>query len=220
MFFIMVTQGQTKSKLQRRKEASEAMSVRLKKIGYKRRSERMSNCMSRVEYAICDVCGKVHITQTYLCRDRLCSICAAGLARKRWWSMMAAAEAANNWDGNKIAMLTLTIKNCKPSELQSTLKSMAYAFRLLTNRKFWKSNVLGYARQLEITYNSEANTMHPHYHIMLVLAPEADKLGVLGKNFAIEWKEVLQLNYNPIISEKILPLHPMITLHSEDITPK
>ena len=154
MFFIMVTQGQTKSKLQRRKEASEAMSVRLKKIGYKRRSERMSNCMSRVEYAICDVCGKVHITQTYLCRDRLCSICAAGLARKRWWSMMAAAEAANNWDGNKIAMLTLTIKNCKPSELQSTLKSMAYAFRLLTNRKFWKSNVLGYARQLEITYNS------------------------------------------------------------------
>jgi len=196
----MISQDSRKSNttLHARKKASKAMSNRLEMVGFQRRSERMSQCMERVQYAICANCGRVHITQAYLCRDRFCAICAAGLARKRWWLMMAAAEAADFWRGSRIAMLTLTIKNCSPMQLRQTLNGMALAFKRLQQRKFWKENIMGYARHTEITYNAEANTMHPHYHIMLVLAPNANKLGVIGSTIATDWRDALRVEYLPI----------------------
>jgi len=198
MSIITQTQININLGLRERKAASEVMSKRMLSAGFERRSERMANCMQRVEYAVCAECGRVKITQTYLCRDRFCAVCAAGLARKRWWSMMLAAEHAGYWKGSLIAMLTLTVRNCAPTDLKQTLQAMTRAFKRLQQRKFWKENIMGYARHLEITYNAETNTMHPHYHILLVLAPDANKLGVIGSTVATDWKDALRVDYAPI----------------------
>ena len=52
-------------------------------------------------------------------------------------------------------------------DLENEIKSYAAAFnRFVLLKEFQKIN-LGYIRKLEITYNSEKNTYHPHYHLIL-----------------------------------------------------
>lgn len=194
----MVSQGTKKGNtLRERKRASLAMAERLYDIGYRRRAERMKNCFSRVDYAISPAGEDIRITQTYLCRDRLCSICAAGLARKRWWQMLKAAEVSNNWDGKPVAMLTLTVRNCSAFELAGTLRAMSRAFKRLFQRAVWVDAVAGWARQTEVTYNPRTG-LHPHIHLLLILHKRPRSLDRLGSSLAAEWKDAMRLNYNPV----------------------
>lgn len=182
-----------------RKNAAVKMAARLIETGYVKRGERMKQCMDRIAFAVCSSCGKTRITQTYLCRDRLCPVCAAGRARKHWWEMIRAAEVSNNFGGNRIAHLGLTIRNCKPKDLEHTLLRMSTAFKRCQQRKYWKENILGYARRLEITYNADKRTMHPHYHVLLVISATAsDNLQMIGSRIAREWQTALQVSYLPI----------------------
>jgi len=54
---------------------------------------------------------------------------------------------------------------------------MTKAFHKLTRRKSFEGAIKGYFRSLEIIYNHGENTYHPHFHLILAVAPSYFKDG-------------------------------------------
>ena len=72
--------------------------------------------------------------------------------------------------------LTLALKNCKINELQDTIELMLKSFKKFVNRDIFKQKgkgakgtIKGWFRNLEITFNQEDKTFHPHFHIILAV---------------------------------------------------
>ena len=93
----------------------------------------------------------------------------------------------------KFTLLTLTIQNCDIADTGPTLKRMTKAFQRLRDSKFWKDRVNGYFRSLEITFNEKANSVHPHFHILLHMADGY----FTGKNYTKQdrWLEAWRKAY-------------------------
>lgn len=91
--------------------------------------------------------------------------------------------------------LTLTVKNCRITSLNDTVKHMSAAWNRLLQRKIWKRSIYGFARSVEVTYNFRARTFHPHFHIIVALE-NGNTISELDMRRA--WKEVLRIDYNPI----------------------
>lgn len=98
--------------------------------------------------------------------------------------------------------LTLTVKNCYSEDLKDTLDLMTKSFNKLSERKAFKKAIKGYFRSLEITYNKEDNTYHPHFHLILAVNKSyfTDKDYYLSQeNWTRLWKESLQVDYKPVV---------------------
>lgn len=157
---------------------------------------RMKSCSDTLVYEYCPECGKYHTVIANLCRDRLCPVCAWKLSTKRYYEMRSVLDCL---DGYVYLFLTLTIRNVPSRALAPTLGEMSAAWNRLASRKTWKDIVYGWARSLEITYNKEANTFHPHYHVILAIPVSYDFTcsGLLSQ-IARGWRETMRLDYEPI----------------------
>ena len=74
------------------------------------------------------------------------------------------------------AFLTLTVRNVRAGDLRATLRQMSEDWNRFINRPKTKQLVAGWAKALEITYNTERHTFHPHYHVILL--QDTDALGL------------------------------------------
>lgn len=168
--------------------------------GYIRRAFSMQNCGSQMAIQYCEHCGLHRIRSTNLCRDRLCPVCRWRLAIKRYAEMVQVCNIAKTeYPTTRYFFLTLTIRNCAPDDLGGTLSAMAAAWNRLLQRKVMRNAVQGWARSVEVTYNTRAGSMHPHYHILLQVPQYYDAIAINADRFAHEWQTALRLNYQPII---------------------
>ena len=111
----------------------------------------------------CLHCGKVHRIWKR-CENRVrCPDCRKQWSRdsqKRFKPVLEAMQAS----GQYVRFMTLTVKN--GSDLAERVKHLERSFRKFKQRKFWKGNVDGAIRVLEITRSADG--WHPHYHIVFV----------------------------------------------------
>ncbi|KAA0068231.1 replication protein, partial (plasmid) [Rhodanobacter sp. T12-5] len=96
--------------------------------------------------------------------------------------------------------LTLTVRNIEGEALKPTISDMMKGWNRLFGYKRVKTATLGYFRALEITKNHEADTYHPHFHVLLPV-----KRNYFGKNYIKQaewtslWKRAMKLDYTPIV---------------------
>lgn len=111
------------------------------------------------------------IKSANFCRDRLCPMCAYRRSQKMFSQNMAVYQKIKDYHPNyRQLFLTLTVPNVKLWQLKETLRRMSASWnRLRNHRRFKDEPIVGYCKKLEITYNKETNTYHPHYHVMLTL---------------------------------------------------
>ena len=98
--------------------------------------------------------------------------------------------------------LTLTVKNSSGEDLKDTLDLMMKSFSKLSRRKVFKKAIKGYFRSLEITYNKEDDTYHPHFHLILAVNKNYftdDKTYLSQAKWTTLWKESLQVDYTPVV---------------------
>lgn len=179
------------------KSKSRKMAGRLYAAGIKDRAARMWQCG---DYLVVkpDSTGEVTASSPVLCRDRLCPICSWLLSRRRFAEMMAvfntlAPEIIEN--GYKSTMLTLTIRNMPLHDLRRSIDAMSEAWHNLIRREAFKG-VIGWARSLEITYNKQADTYHPHLHIILIWR-SYDDTPVMASYIRGAWQKAARLDYEP-----------------------
>jgi hypothetical protein len=131
--------------------------------------EELESLESPVPYSRARHCCEVveqrdgKLTSNY-CRCRWCLTCnriRAGVRINRYLPVF------EDWDRNGgVNFVTLTVPNCEGSELGDTLDEMLHKLKLC-RRQIRRTRGLEYkgVRSIEVTYNSNNGTYHPHFHI-------------------------------------------------------
>jgi len=162
------------------------------------RYERMSNCGRTVQYNV-DNEGKYHYVGAWLCRDRLCPICAWRLSVKRTGEMIKVLDRLYTEYPNTHAIhVVLTVRNCAETELKSTIRQITQGFTRLKKRVLWNDYIMGYARSVEITYNKDEQTYHPHIHVVAIVPNRYTRQISIG-DWVDMWRDCARVDYNPIV---------------------
>lgn len=148
---------------------------------------------------------KLKLEKAHFCRVRLCPVCA--------WRKSLALKARfyANWDdgfkeaceGYAYIHLVLTVMNPPMDQLRETIKTMNGAFKKLLKRKEVIPVCKGYIKSIEITRGKDGNP-HPHIHatIAVNLSYFSDRTYISQKLWVQLWREVLGVDYDPIVSVK------------------
>jgi plasmid rolling circle replication initiator protein Rep len=102
-----------------------------------------------------------------------------------------------DYKGYRWVFLTLTVRNCKITELKETLVWMNKAFKRLTELKAWPA--VGWIKSVEVT-RGQHGSAHPHFHCLLMVKP-----GYFGKYYIKQaewvemWRRSLRIDYDPVL---------------------
>ena len=154
------------------KRLAVAVGERLIKAGLEKRGQNIKMCGNQIVFRECRDCGHMVIERAMLCRDRLCPVCNWRLALKRYSTMQQIMDVVLQRipEGIDMALMTLTVRNCAPEEISEHLSKMQRAWNRMLAQRYIRPHVMGWARSIEVTYNEQTHTLHPHYHIIM-LAP-------------------------------------------------
>lgn len=190
------------------------VAAKLARIGQPGRAYRMEHCAEMLVYQWCKNCGRKHIITAQLCRDRFCPVCGWRLSLKRFATMVDIVQGLRREHPDATwQFVTLTCENCPVNELRSTMSEMLGAWDKIMRRRTTIAKVIGWARSLEITFNAEKRTLHPHFHVLLLW-----KEGLRPDNFLESaWMETVRLRTAPAAqhSDVIEPLRAA-TEHGPD----
>ena len=82
----------------------------------------------------------------------------------------------NQDSSTRFLFVTFTVKNCDADKLSQTIDMMNMGFKRLTDKskgvkitEKFKNNMLGYMRAIEVTYNQQEDTYHPHIHCIFAV---------------------------------------------------
>lgn len=159
---------------------------------------RLGNCSSCLRYEVCEN-GHRHLEDANFCRVRLCPICDWRRSLKYFGQIMQIMhEAYQRRPDMRYVFLTLTVVNVPGEELAGMLDKLFKGFNRLFKYKDVDAATVGWIRALEVTYNREANTYHPHFHVLL--AVKADYFGrsyITQPRWREYWRRAMQLDYLP-----------------------
>ena len=168
---------------------------------YINKSERMYYCGSFLVYEVNER-GEKRLIKANSCHVRLCPMCMWRRALKAYREMCIVYNyVQQKTENSKFLFLTLTQRNVEADKLGKELDRILYGFMRLMQRKEIKKFCLGFVRSLEITYNKEANTYHPHIHILI----HTTNGFYSGRNYLSKqdyiklWREIMGLDYDPNI---------------------
>lgn len=174
-----------------------------KRLGLKK-AYRVEECGTLLSFKIIDEDLK-KLFKANFCKDRLCPMCIWRRSMKIFGQVSKVMDRALEDKEYRFLFLTLTVKNCIGEELSSEIDRMFNSLKLLFKRKEVKGIVIGYFRGLEVTYNEECDTYHPHFHIILMVNKsyfkKSDKY-LTQKDWTNLWKDCLKVDYTPIVNVK------------------
>ena len=194
----------------------------LKDIKYKKRSERLSNCL---DIWIFDKYEKNYILDLKSVNRcglyRVCPNCKLLNQRKYYYKIVGEIERIKE-QGYKLQLLTLTIPNCSADNLSNELDRLNKNFRKLFH-KFNQPTETGFngykdrlakmhaaLKSIEITYNHRKKTYHPHLHILTVWDSDLDET-LLDKNIKGKYSfKKNQYNYHSILEMQVMKIWSLL----------
>jgi plasmid rolling circle replication initiator protein Rep len=146
---------------------SEAYSIYEELVRY---GESISSCGSYLRFQSCPQGHEKKLIEAYFCRTRLCPMCQWRKSLVMFHQVLELIHAhRKEYTSDIPLLLTLTVPNVKADELKQMLDKMQNAWYTLAKRVRFKKSVRSWFRALEVTYNAESDTYHPHYHILLLV---------------------------------------------------
>ena len=113
--------------------------------------------------------GNYKLRKANLCNNRFCPICSWVEAKRNAFKILELLMYAREIEKKGIIFMTLTVPNVEAQELEKAIKHLNSSFKRLMETKKMENICKGYIRKLEVTYNAEANTYHPHFHILVAV---------------------------------------------------
>lgn len=98
--------------------------------------------------------------QTIHCKTRFCPVCGAVRTAKAVDSYLPAIQTWSPF------LVTLTVPNVSGGMLKKTIDEMTDRFRN-SMRSVKRKQVFKGVRKLEVTYNREKDSYHPHFHVIV-----------------------------------------------------
>jgi plasmid rolling circle replication initiator protein Rep len=173
----------------------------LNRLGDKKKANRVWWCSSALGFLKSLETGEKRLQSADFCRERLCPMCQWRKSIKVFNQVSKVMDKAEQEHKELVPIfLTLTLKNCFADNLSNTLDNIFNGWKNVINHRKIKRIVKGWFRALEVTYNSEDDTFHPHIHAILLV----EKRYFKGKDYmeTTEWVQMwrtsMKLDYDPI----------------------
>lgn len=126
----------------------------------------------------------------YFCKQRFCAGCAwrESVRTAQCIGAISVAMAEHN---RVMIMVTLTVPNVPGAQLRDKIKHINQSWnRLLKRTRYatWRDHI----KAIEVTYNAESDTYHPHIHAIVYVKPSyfRGKLYVSHAQLLSDWREV------------------------------
>lgn len=171
-----------------------------------KKAKRMFDCGNYLVFKMKD--GTLKLYQAYFCKVRLCPMCNWRRSLKIAFQNKRIIEVANQREKLKWVFLTLTVRNCKGSELKQTMDDMMKAWNRFAGYVKFEKVAKGYFRTMEVTRNHDFKsnwygTYHPHFHVLLAVPTNYfGKNYITQKEWAELWGKAMKLDYTPIVHVK------------------
>jgi len=171
---------------------------------YQKKASLLKTCGTYLKFF---ECPQGHKEGTFLkganfCKIRLCPMCQwrRSLFVFRQF-LIVAHQVQEICPGTKYVFITLTGKNVSASVLPAELTHYIKSFRRLLTYKVINKSIKGTFRSLEITYNSETDTYHPHLHIIGVVNKSYFKKDdyISQRKLTDLWQKAFQIDYTPTV---------------------
>ena len=184
-----------------RKNADKAANHYRGDADFDKYAARMDFCSQLLDFRLVpqDSEYKLKLNAARFCRVRYCPVCQWRRSL-RWKAkafkilpMVVEAYPKHRW-----LFLTLTIRNCKITELRDTLQWMNQSWQRIVQRK--KFPAIGWMRSTEVTRGKDGSA-HPHFHCLLLVKPVyfSGKSYMKQKDWVELWRSCLRIDYNPIL---------------------
>ena len=179
------------------------LSDSFRRLGDPGRADRVQNCGTCLEF-VTDFIKKILVRANF-CMCRLCPLCAWRRSLRTAHVLSSVMDEVETEYPRLVPLfLTLTVRNCPATvaDLSQTLNTVFDGWIRLFRVKRVKSAIQGWFRSLEVTYNREADTFHPHLHAVIYV----DKSYFYkDRNDYIEtvewvqmWRVACLLDYDPV----------------------
>ena len=170
----------------------------LESEGQLEKAENVRECATM--FGITNISGIAHVTKANFCRERICSVCA-WRRQSKFVAQMSPVMSHLERKGYEFLFVTLTVKNVNYVNLGDCVDLILKGYdRLLHNRKI-KESWCGKVRSLEVTFNSDTKTFHPHIHILVAVRKDYFKSeDYISLNELISiWKKSVRAEYSPSV---------------------
>lgn len=188
------------------KTNSTLLSESFSRLGKVRKAENVCNCGSSLRFNVCPEGHEKRLAWANFCRIRLCPMCSWRRSLLIAHQIKSVAHEAVKRRPIRWLFLTLTIKNPSPDELDDNIDLLMASWRRFSERKQIKQNVIGWFRSFEVTRNIYDGTYHPHFHVLLGVAPSyfRSKDYMNTNQLAQLWQDCLRVDYLPIVDIRIV----------------
>lgn len=153
------------------------------------RIDRVSGCSNHFTAVADRTLQKSKIVKAIRCKDKFCPVCQKIKSTKNALAIQTMYNYLKENTKLNYLFITLTAPNVKGEDLNNELISYSKSFeRMIKVKKVAKINK-GYIAKLEITYNAEDDSYHPHYHVIMAVPNQYFK----NMNYYIkrdEWLEI------------------------------
>ena len=212
--------------IEERKLQAQHIANLYKQIGYERYYKRINECARYLKYVekvphyfetdyqsgnveLFEKDAEFRLVEGVFCRVRHCPICQWRKTKR--WQAIALRHLPiikRELPKHRWLFLTLTVKNCKFEFLKETIEHLNKSFRKLVKFKSFPAE--GWIKSLEVTINQKTNTVHPHFHVMLLVPSKYFNSSLIYMNqedWKTAWKKAAKLDYEPMVNVKAIKLN-------------
>ena len=171
------------------------------------RMKKLEECGNNLLFSVNDKNEK-KFKSAYFCRLRTCPMCNWRKSLKMFGhTNKIVNKILEQNSSTRFLFVTFTVENCEADKLSQTIDMMNMGFKRLTDKskgvkitEKFKSNMLGYIRAMEVTYNQEKDTYHPHIHCIFAVKAGYFTHGYIKKSdWQYIWGECCNTEYEPIV---------------------
>ncbi|WP_288924698.1 protein rep [Aminobacterium colombiense] len=172
-----------------------------KRLGKDNKAARVMECGTQVQIAYIEADEEYRLKHANFCRERLCPMCAFHRSKQIFGEVSRVMDGVQKERPELVPIfLTLTVRNSSAAEMDGTLNKVFKGWNQLMANKRMKRLIAGYFRALEITYNEQEDTYHPHIHAILLMPPSyfttpKDYMSIM--DWVKVWRKAAKLDYDP-----------------------
>lgn len=173
------------------------------RLGYEKKAMRVRFCGSALAFLKTLETGEKKLHSADFCKERLCPMCQWRKSLKVFHQVSKVMDRAQQEQPALVPLfLTLTLKNCTGTDLSVTIDSVFKGWKNVIDHYKTRKIVKGWFRALEVTYNKEDDTFHPHIHAIILVDKsyfkKDNKDYMQTADWVQLWRTALKLDYDPI----------------------
>lgn len=141
---------------------------------------------------LCDFNSSKKLVNANFCKNRLCPMCNWRRSMKLGMNVSKIVDRLKS--DYRFIFITLTVPNPTADKLSEVVDKLQKGWStLMKDYDRFRHSIKGYFRALEITYNKDCNTYHPHLHVICAVKPEYfDSKYYIDFNYLREsWRRVM-----------------------------